>query len=185
MEDQLRKDGVLLETIFNQANAGICLVDGAGKFLRVNPKMAEITGYSPEELLECNVEEITQKDDVGMSQGFIDHANRGESNETVLEKRYVRKDGSIAHVQVSYSAIRDAEGSPIYFVAYVQDIAEIKARELTAYHQASHDALTGLPNRLLMLDRLEMAISHSKHHNTGCVLMFIDLDRFKQVNDTF
>lgn len=185
IENDLRKNEGLLNTVFQKANAGICLVDTKGNFLRVNPKMEGITGYSSEELIGTTVENITLEEDVGLSGHFIGLANRGTQDDDVFEKRYRRKDGSVAYVQVSYSTVRDDDGAPLYFVAYVQDIAELKEREMEAYRKASYDSLTGLPNRSLMTDRLTMAISRTKHHRNEGVFMFVDLDGFKYVNDTY
>lgn len=185
IEEELRRDERLLNTMFEKANAGICLVGANGKFLRVNPRMEEITGLAESELLATDVISVAHEEDSALSADFIEQAKIGALNDAVFEKRYRQKNGEISYAQVSYSAIRDENAQVSYFVAYVQDIAELKEREFVASYRASHDTLTGLPNRTLLSDRLDMALARSARLSTMGVVMFIDLDGFKCVNDTY
>ena len=96
----------------------------------------------------------------------------------------VRPDGARLWISATGEARRDAGGRIIGLRGTVQDITERKLAEERSWHQAHHDALTGLPNRLLFNDRLEMAIQRARRQNERLAVMFLDLDDFKQVNDT-
>jgi diguanylate cyclase (GGDEF)-like protein/PAS domain S-box-containing protein len=94
-------------------------------------------------------------------------------------------------IDLSLSLLRDNRGKPIGIVSYLQDITERKkaedalvAQKETLRYQAHHDALTGLPNRVLFMDRLELGIKKAKRHKEGLALFFIDLDKFKHINDS-
>jgi diguanylate cyclase (GGDEF)-like protein len=100
------------------------------------------------------------------------------------EKRYRRAEGSIVWVSLSMSAVRDVEGQPLYFICQMQDITDRKAAEDELTSRALHDPLTGLPNRLLFLDRVEVALARIERNVVPVAVFFIDLDRFKLVNDS-
>ncbi len=96
----------------------------------------------------------------------------------------VRSDGKSSPVWLALTAIRDPAGAVNSYVAVLTDISERKAVEQRARHQAEHDALTGLPNRVLFLDRLHQALAKVKRQHGRFALMFLDLDNFKAINDT-
>jgi diguanylate cyclase (GGDEF)-like protein len=102
-----------------------------------------------------------------------------------LEKRYVRKDGSLMWGHINASLVRDDSGAPLFSICTVEDITARREAEDALKHQALHDALTGLPNRGLLRDRLQQAILLSERRQSSFALLFLDLDRFKDVNDTF
>jgi diguanylate cyclase (GGDEF)-like protein len=94
-----------------------------------------------------------------------------------------RRDGSFYNQQMTISTVRDAHGRATHFVAMFLDVSEAKSAERRIQHLAHHDALTGLPNRLLLRDRLQQALSQSQRHRQCVAVLFIDLDHFKHVND--
>ncbi|MES1982901.1 MAG: diguanylate cyclase, partial [Pseudomonadota bacterium] len=101
-----------------------------------------------------------------------------------MEHRMVRPDGEVIHIHASAELFRDQSGKPARLLGIIIDISERKASEEKIQHLAFHDHLTGLPNRLLLLDRLQQAlISSARIGGTGA-LLFIDLDNFKNLNDT-
>ncbi|MFZ2987433.1 two-component system response regulator [Ideonella sp.] len=101
-----------------------------------------------------------------------------------LEFRVVRPDGEERHVLLRGYPVNDENGLPFRRAGIVQDITERKRQEARIQHLAFHDALTGLPNRSLLLDRMALALAHAQRHRTQLALLFIDLDRFKTINDT-
>jgi len=95
------------------------------------------------------------------------------------------KNGSIYAEMVTISAIKDSQGEIQHFVALFTDISSIKEHEKELEHLAQHDALTALPNRFLLKDRLLQAIAEAKRYQTYLAVVYIDLDGFKAVNDTY
>ncbi len=98
--------------------------------------------------------------------------------------RAQRRDGSIVWLETTFRAVRDTEGKAREVVCVSRDISERKRAELELAHQALHDGLTGLPNRTLFLDRVGHALRRSRRRERGIAILFIDLDRFKVVNDS-
>jgi diguanylate cyclase (GGDEF)-like protein/PAS domain S-box-containing protein len=109
-------------------------------------------------------------------------ALRGLADES--EWTLLRKDGSALPVNMALAAMRDARGMPTGFVGIAYDISERKRSESYIRHLAHHDALTALPNRVLLQDRVEVAIEHAKRGNRQVAVMLLDLDHFKQINDS-
>jgi diguanylate cyclase (GGDEF)-like protein len=97
----------------------------------------------------------------------------------------VRPDGSFRWVETAVRAVPDAQGKPYQVVAVTRDVSERKDAETLLAHQALHDSLTGLPNRTLFLDRLEQALARAERRQGAVAVLFVDLDRFKFINDSF
>ena len=106
------------------------------------------------------------------------------SGHVELEFRILRTDGQTRDVLLRGYPVNDAEGQPYRRAGIVQDITERKRQEARIEHLAYHDALTGLPNRTLLMDRLALALSRAHRQKTQVAVMFMDLDRFKTINDT-
>jgi diguanylate cyclase (GGDEF)-like protein len=100
-----------------------------------------------------------------------------------LTHRIVRPDGEVRIVHQRAELVRDAEGQPVRRVGIIRDITERKALESQLTHQATHDPLTGLPNRTLLLDRIGQALARARRDRNHCAALFLDLDRFKEIND--
>ena len=116
--------------IFETAAIGMAQADPTtGRWVRVNQRMCEITGYSADELLAMRVPEITHPDDRQLDWELFERVVRGEAPKYRLEKRYLRKDGSTAWVNVNMTVIRDASGTPVRTVAAIEDIGERKRAE--------------------------------------------------------
>ncbi|NEZ54503.1 EAL domain-containing protein [Leptolyngbyaceae cyanobacterium CCMR0081] len=184
-EKALRDSEERYRSIYNQAAVGLANGTLDGKFVDANPRFYEMLGYSREELLAKPISEITHPDDRDQSQVM---AHRLFTNEVLYlfhEKRYLRKNGSFFWSNTGVSIVKDAQGNPQHTLAVIQDISDrIKAEEKLK-HDAFHDALTGLPNRSLLMERLELALKRVKrHHETQLAVMFLDLDNFKVINDS-
>ena len=107
---------------------------------------------------------------------------RGEPYD--LEYRIVRPGGEVRVVHRRAEVLRVNDGEPLKMVGTVHDITERKALEAKLEHQALHDPLTGLPNRTLFMDRLRQALSRAKRRKREVVVLFMDLDNFKVINDS-
>ena len=103
---------------------------------------------------------------------------------TAVERRFLREDGQVVWAIVDVTLVRTEEGTPQYFFAQIQDITERKGSEEAFEHLALHDPLTGLPNRLLIQDRLAGALARARRHDQRVGIVFADIDHFKLVNDT-
>ncbi|WP_020654782.1 putative bifunctional diguanylate cyclase/phosphodiesterase [Massilia niastensis] len=180
---RLQESEEFFRLTFNQVAVGIVLIAADGRLLRVNNKMAQILGYSEVELLQRFFQQLTCEDDLPDELALIKRLKAGEINDYQREKRLLRRDGSPVWVNVSVSMMRDANGNR-RFISVVKDISRRKQAEEALVRLASHDALTGLPNRVLLRDRLAQAIVHAHRSSTEVAVMFIDLDRFKHVNDS-
>jgi diguanylate cyclase (GGDEF)-like protein/PAS domain S-box-containing protein len=180
---RLQESEEFFRLTFNQAAVGIVLMGPDGRLLRVNRKMAQILGYTEVELLQRFFQQLTLEDDLPDELVLVRRLKAGEIGDFQREKRLVRRDGSPVWVNVSVSMMRDANGNQ-RFISVVEDISRRKLAEEALTRLASHDTLTGLPNRLLLQDRLAQAIVHAGRSGAQVGVMFIDLDRFKHVNDS-
>src|SRR2546423_10655028 len=116
--------GHLLLATFEQAAIGIAHLTLTEEWISVNQRYCEITGYSREEILALKLEDITHPEDLPASREFIDRIRSGELPEYRMEKRYVRKDGSVIWVHLTVSIVRSVNGEPLYLVAFIDDITE-------------------------------------------------------------
>ncbi|MEH2208180.1 MAG: PAS domain S-box protein [Nostoc sp.] len=130
-EVALRESEERFRAMFNQAAVGITLVGLDGRFLQINPALCEITGYSHEELIQMNFQEITHPDDLEVDWENARRVLAKEISGYSLEKRYIRKDGSIVWVNLTSSAVWDAKGQPMYALGIIEDISHRKRIEAT------------------------------------------------------
>ncbi|MGG7607074.1 EAL domain-containing protein [Massilia sp. BKSP1R2A-1] len=180
---RLQESEEFFRLTFNQAAVGIVLLAADGRVLRTNSKMSQILGYSEIELLSRFYQQFMSEEDLADEQALIGGLKAGEITEYQREKRLLRRDGARVWVSVTVSSMRDANGNQ-RFICVVKDIQRQKQAEEALLRMANHDALTGLPNRVLMQDRLGQAIMHAHRTRRQVAVMFIDLDRFKHVNDS-
>jgi diguanylate cyclase (GGDEF)-like protein/PAS domain S-box-containing protein len=168
---------------FEHAPIGMGLATTDARIIRTNQAFAEMLGRSPAELVGTPIFDITDPDDLSnrelMRQLFAD-----EISNYKMEKRYLHADGHPVWASLSVSLVRDADGKPLYMIGQVEDVTERKAIGERLAHQAIHDPLTGLPNRVLFVDRLRQALERAKRVRQRVAVLFLDLDRFKVVNDS-
>ncbi len=170
---------------FETAPIGMALVGLDGHWLQVNKALVQMFGYTAEELMRLRFHEITHPDDLRVDVELLDKLRRGEIDHYNMEKRYYRKDGAIIHVLLSVSMVTDQNDQPLHYVSQIEDITERKQLQELVLHQATHDELTGLPNRRLLYDRLAQLMAQSRRYDRLMALMFVDIDHFKSVNDSF
>lgn len=169
---------------FNQAAVGLAHATTDGRWLRCNRKLSQIIGYSEEELLNMTVQEMIHPDDLSTTLELIRRTLTGELSDYSSQKRYPHKDGGYIWVSVCVSLARGMGGAPDYFIVGIEDISAQKRMEEDLIHLAHHDALTNLPNRTLLHDRLSQAIVYANRSGRHVAAMLIDLDRFKNINDS-
>jgi diguanylate cyclase (GGDEF)-like protein/PAS domain S-box-containing protein len=169
---------------FSQAAIGLAHVTLDGRWSKVNARLAAIVGYPEAELPGTAVDRMTHPEDLGGDALARQRLLDGELPYSTREKRYIRKDGVPVWVSVHNSLARDADGLPAYFIAMVEDISERKRSEKRIRHLASHDAMTGLPNRLGLQDHLDRTLQSARSTGLQVGVVFVDMDKLKQINDT-
>lgn len=169
---------------FEENTAPMTFTDTEDRILAANDAFCDMVGFEREELLGRDSTTFTFPEDIGITEESLRRATLGEAGKARYVKRYLRKDGRVIVVEVARAAARDADGNTLYYVFSERDVTEERALTDQLSHQALHDPLTGLANRVLFEDRLTHARAHvSRAGGLGAVLL-VDLDDFKGVNDT-
>lgn len=178
-EEELRMSAAVFDTI----SEGILVTDKYNHIKSVNPAFTEITGYTLEDVLGKNPSVLSSG---RQGRDFYEKMwNELKKNGTWSGEIWNRKkDGVVFPEWMSLSVIRDDHGEVQEHVAVFSDITRRKSDEAKIRYQANYDALTGLPNRSLVLDRMNKALARARRENWLVALIFLDLDRFKSVNDT-
>lgn len=162
----------------------VAIIDLEGRLLKVSRSFCTLLGYGQEDLLGTSFQSISHADDIQQELLNTYQLLDGYTSSYQLEKRFLNKQGHSIWVVQNATLIRDASNNPQHIILQIQDISDRKKAEEQIYYSAFHDALTGLPNRILFSDRLSKAIEKSKRaKNYEFAVIFIDLDRFKIVND--
>jgi diguanylate cyclase (GGDEF)-like protein/PAS domain S-box-containing protein len=177
-----RERRVALEVLRSMSEA-VGVIDLEFRFISVNPAFSRITGYSEEEVVGQNSRILDS------SQHSSDFYRRVRD---ILERTghwagemwQKRKDGEEFLGWIEMSEVRDAQGLRSHFVAVVNDITDKKRAEQELRYLANYDTLTGLPNRALLSERLGRAIVRARRQETRVAVLFLDLDRFKDINDS-
>ncbi len=172
--------------IFENSVTGIFQADPDGILLSANPALAALLGYeSPDELIACRPNLAAQ--------GYVNPADR-ELYASILEKtgevrnfefQAYRKDQTTIWLMESARRICDAGGKTLFYEGTLVDVSDRKTAEQKIEHLAYYDELTQLPNRRLLLDRLTKALAYARRHKKRVALLYIDIDRFNFVSDTF
>ncbi len=159
-------------------------VDLNGHCIFFNDSLCRITGYPREELSGASYKNITDEENSRIVfQAFHKVFKTGQPTEG-FDWRIKRKDGTQSYIEASVSLQKTASGKPVGFKGIIRDITERKNIEQELQHLATHDTLTGLPNRLMVGQLLDHAIQSAHRYNRQLAVFFVDLDRFKTVNDS-
>jgi diguanylate cyclase (GGDEF)-like protein/PAS domain S-box-containing protein len=169
---------------FEDAPIGMAMADVDGRFLRVNRALGQLLGREPEDLLGVSAAELTHPTDLDAHKIHHERLMAGDAPGYRIEKRYLHADGHEVWTSLSVSLVRSPDGQPLYTIEQMEDITERKAIAERLAHAAIHDPLTGLPNRTLFVDRLALALDRSQRNQNRVGVIFLDLDRFKFVNDS-
>jgi diguanylate cyclase (GGDEF)-like protein/PAS domain S-box-containing protein len=171
-------------TAFDDALVGIALVSLDGDWLRVNESLCQILGREREELHGMTFQDLTHPEDLETDLAHLQQTLAGERTGYQMEKRYLRPDGHVVWALLSVSLVRDEHGAPLHFISQVLDISERKRLEAELSRLATRDDLTGLYNRRFFEREVAQYLRLLRRHGGTASVLFLDLDRFKEVNDT-
>jgi diguanylate cyclase (GGDEF)-like protein/PAS domain S-box-containing protein len=195
---ELKRALAFNKAIVSSSPFSIIVSNLQGQITSVNPAAARMLWYSEEELQGCNLTLLHDQQELARrarvlseelmrpvsanAEVFSLKAGLGLTDEN--EWSYIRKDGSRLAVQLTTAAVEDDAGQIIGLMGISYDLTERKQSDDYIYHLAHHDALTGLPSRTLLRDRLEVAVERGKRFQSLFSVLMIDLDNFKRVNDS-
>ncbi|MFE2297425.1 putative bifunctional diguanylate cyclase/phosphodiesterase [Streptomyces sp. NPDC059445] len=168
--------------VFEGAAIGIAIADLEGNILQANGALLRMFGGSEQTMRGRKVPEWTHAEDAPQVWRLYEELVRGEREHYHVEKAFYRPDGTALWTNLTVSLLRDADGQPQYQLALMEDTTERRLLNLRLRYEATHDALTGLPNRTLFFERLEKALAAGEGQRFG--LCYLDLDGFKTINDS-
>ena len=174
---------LLLASAVQHSGEAILITDASNNIITVNPAFTRLTGYSAEEAAGRNPRFLSAGRTTPEEYAHMwrEISERGFWQGEIWDRR---KDGGIYPKWVSISVIRDDEGKVIYHTAHFTDVSSERAAEERLHFIAHHDVLTGLLNRLSLKGRMDQALATARREGSRVAVMFIDLDRFKVINDT-
>jgi diguanylate cyclase (GGDEF)-like protein/PAS domain S-box-containing protein len=182
-EAALRESERRYRTMVETSQEGIWLLDRTDVVTFANQRMAELLGHEVSDLIGRPVFEFLDEDGARVARAQLERRRAGHVGR--YENRLLARDGTEVWVLISGAPLWGPEGEYAGSLAMIADITERKALEDRLVHQATHDALTGLPNRALFNDRLAHALARRQRHSGDVAVLLIDLDDFKKINDAF
>ena len=183
-EEALNQANQRFRSAFDDAAIGMAIVSPEGRWMRANRALADLTGYPIDQLVGMGFADITHPDDLPNDVEALQEMIDGVRDRFQTQKRYIHADGRVIWVSLSTTVVRGSDGAPSYLLSQMQDISEHKQTEAALAHRASHDDLTGLPNRSVLEDRLVLALNRQRRERKPVAVLYLDLDGFKDVNDT-
>jgi diguanylate cyclase (GGDEF)-like protein/PAS domain S-box-containing protein len=186
MEQALRTSEERYAVAARGANDGLWDWDLTTNSMYFSPRWKAMLGYGEEEIQDQAIEWLARihPEDCERVQAAIDQHLKGEIPHFESDFRLRHKRGEYRWYRSRGMAIHDDEGEPYRIAGSLTDITEHQMAKEQLQHDAFYDPMTGLPNRLLLMDRLEQAIRDCQHHQSQCTILFLDLDRFKLINDS-
>jgi len=181
---ELQESEERFRSAFGYAPIGMALVDPEGRWIQVNRSLSDILGYTDLELINVSYAAITHPDDLANFVTRVQQVLEGRAHTSQMETRYLHKLGREVWALVGISLIRDAKHNPLHMIFQIQDITDRKRAEQQLLHDAFHDALTGLPNRSWFMEQLRASLERCRRYNDNFAVLFLDLDRFKVINDS-
>jgi diguanylate cyclase (GGDEF)-like protein/PAS domain S-box-containing protein len=181
-EQALHATEARFRAVFEGAAIGIGIADLDGNVLEINGALTRMFGGLEHHVRGRKVSEWVHPEDAPQVWKLYGELVRGERDHFRVEKPFYRGDGTVLWTNLTVSLLRDAEGRPQYQLALMEDTTERRLLNLRLRYEATHDALTGLPNRTLFFERLDKALSAGDGQRFG--LCYLDLDGFKAINDS-
>ena len=170
---------------FEHAPIGMALVGPDHTIMRANDALAQTIGFTADELVGMNMQAMTNPEDVDDDLDRLDELTRGVTDDFQHEIRLFNASGHTVWVLSSWSAVRDAQGALVHYIAQIKDISEGKLLEERLRRIADHDSLTGARTRRLFEEDLLTQLGRCQRYGELAALLVIDLDDFKQINDRY
>jgi diguanylate cyclase (GGDEF)-like protein/PAS domain S-box-containing protein len=184
-EETIRQGELRFRTMFEEAPMGIALIDTlSGRFRDINPRYLAIAGRTLEHMKQSSWMEISHPDDVASEQEQVAQLLAHRIAGFRQAKRIVRPDGGVVWVDASVTAIETVRHGGPHHLCMLEDVTDKRQSEALIWQQANFDALTQLPNRRMFHERLRLALAQARRDASRVAILFIDLDHFKEVNDT-
>ena len=185
LQESLKKSEAKFRAFVETANDIIYSITLDGRLSYVSPSWKENLGHSLEEVIGRSISDFVYPDDLARCMQFLEHIYVSGTKQGGIEYRVLHQDGSWRWHTSNASPIFDEEGKVSAYLAICHDITERRHTEEQILRQAHYDPLTDLPNRILLTDRVERALQMAQRQQTQLALLFVDLDRFKPINDTY
>ena len=182
MEQELRTSEARFRAMFTQTGVGMVIVGADNHFVEVNKAFADMLGYTTDEVRGLSINVTRRPDEPAELRKPHLEMIAGDRDSYRMDRSIRRKDGSLLWCAMSATVVRAEDGSPQFIVSVVEDITERREFEQRLRHQATHDPLTGLPNRALFAERLTAVFEQGDDTRVG--LCYLDLDGFKVINDS-
>ncbi len=169
---------------FYDAAIPMCIAAPDGRLIHTNQPLCQLFGFSQDDMCSLTLQSIVHPDDRESTERYLHALNTGQHNSHQVERRYLSATGEIIWGILNISAVRGQDQSTSYILIQIQDTTERKQLEEQLQYQATHDALTNLPNRVLLNDRFIRALARNFRQQYAVGLLVIDLDNFKVINDS-
>ncbi|MEI7612006.1 MAG: diguanylate cyclase [Betaproteobacteria bacterium] len=178
------KDEQRFRAYFERSMVGMATTRPNLDWIDINPALCKMLGYSADSLYRMTWAQLCHPDDLLSELAEFDRLLSGEIDEFEMDKRFIHSSGSIVSIDLAVRAVHNPDKTIDYFVVLFEDITERKAAEEKIHELAFYDPLTSLPNRRMLLDRLTHSLAQAKRYERSLAILFLDLDKFKVINDT-
>ena len=186
VEEELRRANRILSAHFDNTPLAVIEWDPQLRAIRWSGRAEALFGWKADEVLGRPLDKwrLVYEDDQSAVGALVRRLVEGQESQATILNRNYRKDGSVIWVEWHNSALRDAEGRFVSLLSLAQDVSSRIQAEERLQFMATHDGLTGLPNRMMLTERLSSAMARAQRFGHRVAVMFLDLDHFKDVNDT-
>ena len=172
----------IVDAAFRRARTGMVVADAAGNLLEANQSLAELLGYSVQELATMSFRDITYTEDLAASQQQLTGLATGDSSEFTMDKRYVARSGDVRWCRMTAIPVRGADEELLRVIVQIEDLRERMAVTEALSRSESEDELTGLANRRVFYDCLRAALQDPRRSARRLALLVVNIDRFQQIN---